>query len=271
MNYSGKSGVLFGIFILMWTSNIAMLFAADIQKAVIMGDSRTNIEIYKQITEKIVLQKPQVVFHTGDLVSNGFIETQWDDFEAATKKIDEIASFFPVRGNHDGSAGVFLKHFPRLGSQTWYLNEYLGLHWIIVDSELPVTIGSEQYRWLKNDLKGAGNKFCILLLHHPIYSSGHHGNDFKSKDLMQLIQKYKVKLVFSGHDHIYERSFHEATYYIVTGGAGAPLYNKVKENPYSQYFSSTYHYCVLENQPDKIQVRVFDLKDNQIDSLTISK
>jgi acid phosphatase type 7 len=249
----------------------ASLFAENVQKAVIFGDSRTNIEVYREVTEKVVQHQPQAVFHTGDMVANGMNEAQWKEFTEATAKIKKIALFFPVCGNHEANAQAFLDHSPGIGSKPWYATDQVGLHWIIVDSELPLKKGSEQISWLEKELKHNKDKFCVLLLHHPVYSSGMHAHELNSADIRALIEKYKVKLVFSGHDHFYERSFHEGTDYIVTGGAGAPLRNKVYDNPYSQIFSSTYHYCVLENHLDSVHIDVFDLQDNKIDSLTITK
>lgn len=269
--YMRNKKQIFFTFIFALISLFSLLFAQEIPHAVILGDSRTNIEIYREITNDIVKLHPQAVFHTGDMVANGMNEEQWKEFTEATQKIRKIALFFPVCGNHETNADAFLDHSPGIGSKPWYATDQIGLHWIILDSELPLKKGSEQLKWLKNELQDNKDKFCIILLHHPIYSSGMHAHELNSKELRNLIEKYKVKLVFSGHDHFYERSFHEDTYYIVTGGAGAPLRNKVYENVYSQFFSSTYHYCVLYNHLENIVINVFDLQDNMIDTITITK
>lgn len=245
--------------------------SGELQTIVIMGDSRTNIEMYRAITEQVVLHHPKAVFHTGDMVSNGLKQDQWAEFHDATKKIRDIASFYPACGNHEMGVEPFLKQFPELGKVSWYSVNQAGLHWIILNSQQSLKQGSKQYKWLDKDLKSNKTAFNVIIMHHPIYSSGGHAHELDSKDLRGLIEKYRVRLVFSGHDHLYERSFHEGTNYIVTGGAGAPLKGKVYENPYSQFFSSTYHYCVLYNYPTQIDIDVYDIDKNKIDSISIEK
>ena len=44
-----------------------------------------------------------------------------------------------------------------------------------------------------------------------------------------LYDKYKVKAVFSGHDHIYYRTKRNSTYYIISAGAGASIYALQRE------------------------------------------
>jgi acid phosphatase type 7 len=266
-----KNRLFYFIIVIMTLSVSFCLCAEENQRAIIIGDSRTNIDIYRQITEKIVQHKPIAVFHTGDMVSNGAVKAQWDDFNAATAKIKQTSSFFPAFGNHEASTKIFLEQFPGIGAKSYYSTDQVGLHWIILDSGISLKKGTEQLKWLNQELKHNRDKFCIILLHYPIYSSGPHAHEFNSQTLRDLIEKFKVKLVFSGHDHLYERSFHEGTYYIVSGGAGAPLKKKVFDNPYSQFYSSTYHYCVLDNHPNDIHIDVFDLNDKKIDSLTINK
>ena len=45
----------------------------------------------------------------------------------------------------------------------------------------------------------------------------------------KLYDKYNVTAVFSGHDHIYYRTKRNNTSYIISAGAGAPIYNLKRE------------------------------------------
>jgi hypothetical protein len=45
----------------------------------------------------------------------------------------------------------------------------------------------------------------------------------------KLYDKYKVTAVFSGHDHIYYRTKRNSTNYIISAGAGAPIYSLNRE------------------------------------------
>jgi hypothetical protein len=59
-----------------------------------------------------------------------------------------------------------------------------------------------------------------------------------------LFTRYQVDLVFSGHDHNYERSIVDNVTYVVTGGGGSPLYDN-GHSPWTVYSEKTYHYCLL--------------------------
>jgi hypothetical protein len=41
--------------------------------------------------------------------------------------------------------------------------------------------------------------------HHPLFSSGEHGNDASTADLWQTLADADAELVLDGHDHDYER------------------------------------------------------------------
>ena len=58
--------------------------------------------------------------------------------------------------------------------------------------------------WLKNTLRNAGNKFTVVMMHHPVYSSAQG----RSNPLMWLAFHSAMReadMVFSGHDHNYAR------------------------------------------------------------------
>ena len=58
--------------------------------------------------------------------------------------------------------------------------------------------------WLKNTLRNAGNKFTVVMMHHPVYSSAQG----RSNPLMWLAFHSAMReadIVVSGHDHNYAR------------------------------------------------------------------
>jgi hypothetical protein len=65
-----------------------------------------------------------------------------------------------------------------------------------------------------------------VFLHRSPYGSSRHGGDEKVReDLEPLFAKHGVDLVFSGHDHVYERTVPiRGVTYVVSGGGGRRLY-----------------------------------------------
>ena len=83
-------------------------------------------------------------------------------------------------------------------------------------------------------------------------------------------------MVFSGHDHLYERSEKNEVRYIISGGGGAPLYGvnadtKGKQNPFSKVVESKYHYCLIDVDAQRVHVSVFDLDGALIDEITVNR
>src|SRR5205085_6632301 len=73
------------------------------------------------------------------------------------------------------------------------------------------------------ELKDAKEDWKIVYFHHPLYSSGgRHGSEVDLRVVLEpLFVKYGVNVVFSGHDHIYERIKPQKNiYYFVSGSAG---------------------------------------------------
>ena len=63
----------------------------------------------------------------------------------------------------------------------------------------------------------------IAYFHHPLYgNAGRHGANVDLRVLLEpLLVKYGVQVVFSGHDHVYERlKPQRGIYYFVTGSGG---------------------------------------------------
>src|SRR5205085_3820175 len=80
-----------------------------------------------------------------------------------------------------------------------------------------------QLQWLEQQLKGSKDDWKICYFHHPLYSSGgRHGSEVDLRVLLEpLFLKYGVNVVFSGHDHIYERiKPQKGIYYFVAGSGG---------------------------------------------------
>ncbi|MFA6028887.1 MAG: metallophosphoesterase [Elusimicrobiota bacterium] len=242
----------------------------------VYGDTRTGEEIHKTIVKQLLAAKPTVVLHTGDFVDKGDKTDQWKSSLSITKDLRAATAFYPIFGNHDvgkdSGATPFFEAFPALAGQHWYSFERWGTRFIGIDTEAPLAPGTTQYAWLEGKLASRSlNDRAVVFMHDTVFSSGYHGASEKTKDLPALFEKYKVSLVFTGHDHVYERSEKDGVVYVVTGGGGAPLYPKDKKNPYSKFFASKNHYCMLSITPDAMRVEAFTPDGKKLDEVIIKK
>src|SRR5688572_26267918 len=97
-------------------------------------------------------------------------------------------------------------------------------------------------QWLKQDL-AANRKTCTLAyFHHPLFSSGTHGNDPRMRASWRALFEADADVVLSGHDHIYERFAPQAPdghsdlkrgirqFVVGTGGASHGQIGEIKAN-----------------------------------------
>jgi len=236
----------------------------------IYGDTRSSPEIHQQVVQQIVLHKPEATFHTGDLNSSGKTQKEYDNFLQIISPLCQISRFFPARGNHEKDLSLFLQNFPFLNGSSYYTVYQDSIRFIILDSVLDLSPGSEQFNWLQKQLKE--DIPSLLILHHPVFSSGEHNDELGLQlFLPELLQKSSVKAVFSAHNHNYERSEFKGITYIVTGGGGAPLREKEHANPYSLVFIKTHHYLIGEREGKSIIFKVYNLDNKILDSFTLKE
>ncbi len=80
-----------------------------------------------------------------------------------------------------------------------------------------------QLAWLDSALGSAREEWKICYFHHPLYSNAaRHGSSVDLRLMLEpLFTKHAVNVVFSGHDHVYERiKPQKGIYYFVSGAAG---------------------------------------------------
>lgn len=256
------------ILILLFVLCIGSLFA----KIAIYGDTRTQDDIHAKVVLRIASHKPSLAFHTGDLVNSGTTQAEYDKFHAISKPLTDICVLYPAKGNHEKNRMLFLENFPILNDRTYYKLVADSLVFLILDTTMRVSVGSEQYLWLEEQLQQNLDMPVFIILHHPIFSSGRHGDELGLGLFMpQLLSKYNVKAVFAGHDHGYERSFYKGIFYITTAGGGAPLYQQDSVNKHSQVYKSTYNYVICTVADNKVIFKVYDLQDEIVDSFETAR
>jgi acid phosphatase type 7 len=240
---------------------------------IIYGDTRNGHAVHKKIVSMIINLAPEAVFHTGDLVFDGKSGRNWNTFNSIVGDLVKVAPLYPVRGNHERGNMRVNQDIKIPNDSKWYSVDVQNIHFIILDVCDKYRAGSEQYNWLVKDLENQpqATKYTVALTHYPFYSSGPHRTQHKKlqRELIPLFRKYGVDIVFSAHNHCYERSYADGIYYIVTAGGGAPLYNDININPYSQLYIKKNNFCTLEQNHDTLFVNAMDTTIHRIDHFFI--
>jgi hypothetical protein len=189
------------------------------------------------------------IFTAGDNAYDAGTEAQFATCFAPTWG-RHLARMRPSPGNHDyvtaGAAGYFAYFGDRAGpaGRGYYSFDLGAWHIVSLNSNVSVTAGSEQDRWLAADLAAARQRCVLAFWHHPRFSSALHGSDASMTDLWRTLYDARADLVVNGHDHAYERfapqtpsGAADATRGIrefVVGTGGAPLYPFVQIEPNSE-------------------------------------
>jgi 3',5'-cyclic AMP phosphodiesterase CpdA len=133
--------------------------------------------------------------------------------------LDAGVKFYASLGNHDSQDN---RNYPpfNMGGQRYYSFADKNVRFFVLDTD---ALDPQQVAWIEGALKDATDQWKIVYFHHPLYSDGAtHGSDVNLRVVLEpLFLKYGVNVVFSGHDHIYERiTPQKGIYYFVSGSAG---------------------------------------------------
>ena len=122
-------------------------------------------------------------------------------------------------GNHDRPENVNYKLF-NMDGQRYYSYVRNNVRFLALDSTL---MDAKQVAWIESTLQAATEDWKVCYFHHPLYSNAdRHGSSVDLRlRLEPIFQKFGVDVVFSGHDHVYERIHpQKGIVYFVSGAAG---------------------------------------------------
>lgn len=239
-------------------------------RMVVYGDSRSDAAAHMTLARAIAASGPDLVVHTGDMVEYGDTLAQWHEALATLGPAIRNAPLLPVLGNHEllGDSGTGLaiwRKYVRVApggpaGETSYAVRYGPLLIVVMDVFVEWTQGSANRQWLEQTLREGratpGVRQIMVAMHHGALSSGYHGENEMLRDtgVVDVWRRGGVSLVFSGHDHDYERGEERGLKYVVTGGGGAPLFPVNRRQPYELAWASSQHYVVVEVSGDRVDV-----------------
>jgi predicted phosphodiesterase len=237
------------------------------------------------VADRLVAERPDFIIHSGDLVGRGSSGTQWDEeWDVMTAPLKRAGvPIFMSFGNHEYwlDPGEAMQHihsrFPRLERRHWYALRYDRLLFVMLDSNFDKLYPDEVRRqddWLERTLDDAGADATIAtviaVFHHPLYTNSVvHKPDAKSREhfLPRFAACAKLRIVFNGHVHNYERFLIGGVHYVVAGGGGAPKTAvDIKAPQYRDEFAGPavrpFQYCLLTLEAARLAVDIMMLGDD---------
>ena len=243
-------------------------------------DDRTDRALYQHTLNNVAADKP--VFHV-DLGDTFMSEKHTNRVAAAQQYLDQRRYFdllkvpvHLVNGNHDGEGGRYLdgttnnlatwsramrmRYFPEplaKDGRAYYSWEHGNALFVVLDpywftprqrrddDNWIRTLGTAQYRWLKQTLETSKATFKFVFIHQlvggldragrggveaaPFFEWG--GQEFKVKrpgwamPIHQLLVANHVNILFHGHDHLYAKQDLDGIVYQEVPQPGDPLGN----------------------------------------------
>lgn len=174
------------------------------------GDIATCGDPGAEETAKLLDQIAGIVFTSGDnAYEEGNKQEYFSCYEPTWGRHKERTR--PAPGNHEYKTSAAHPYFEYFGENAgpagrgYYSYDVGSWHIVSLNSNISARAGSAQVRWLREDLATHPAKCTLAYWHHPVFSSGKHGNDARMREVWRVLYEFGADVVVNGHDHIYER------------------------------------------------------------------
>jgi hypothetical protein len=155
-----------------------------------------------------------------------------------------------------------------MGGKRYYTYQKGDVRFFALDSNY---MDKDQQKWLEDELKASNSKWKIPYFHHPLYSSGAaHGSEVDLRTIIEpLFIKYKVNVVFAGHEHFYERiKPQHGIYYFTAGGSAKLRGGDIRTNSglTAKGFDTEQSFMLVEIDGDVMRFQTISRHGKRIDS-----
>jgi 3',5'-cyclic AMP phosphodiesterase CpdA len=185
--------------------------------------------------------------------------------------LDAGVKFRASLGNHDRPENVSYTLY-NMDGQRYYSYTRNNVRFVVLDS---TQMDPKQLQWLETTLRDAKEAWKICYFHHPLYSdAARHGASVDLRVVLEpLFVRYGVNVVFSGHDHVYERiKPQKGIYYFVSGAAGQLRKGNMRpDEQTAAYFDQDQSFMLVEVADDDMFFSVISRTGRAVDSGVIHR
>jgi 3',5'-cyclic AMP phosphodiesterase CpdA len=246
-------------------------------KFAVIGDNGTGDKPEYELAQQMTAFHAKFGFDTVIMLGDNMYGSQKpqdfvDKFERPYKALlDAGVRFFAALGNHDDQTNRSYKLF-NMGGERYYTYVKGNVRFFVLDSDL---LDPKQLAWIEAALKDSRDEWKICYFHHPLYSDGRtHGSSVDLRVVLEpLFIKYRVNVVFSGHDHVYERiKPQKGIYYFVSGAGGQLRKGDVKRSELTAAaFDQDQSFMLVEIAGADLQFRAISRTGQTVDSGAIKR
>lgn len=275
-------------------------------KVLIFGDSQSvDYTVWGQTAKTAWDANTDAAFFIsmGDLTDNGQAYYQWRSWYENANVLTENIPIAPVLGNHEAYSldwqfaepytfkALFALPYdgPKGQARMAYSFDYGDVHYVSLNTdyeeihEWHQNMLENEAAWLEQDLRKAQQrkKRLVVLMHRPPWDSPYHGElDMNGQYLLPIIDKFKVPLVFTAHEHCYARTVPVTnsvpaaggTVFITTGRSGTETWDAAKEKPFDAFYYNPMDmpmYLTMLVEPTAFKVTAYKNDGAIIDTVVI--
>lgn len=246
----------------------------DSLKFAVIGDTGTGDKAQYEIANELTSLRQTFpytfVLMMGDNMYGGDKPKDFEKkFELPYKAL--LASgmkFYASLGNHDDPGTQRSYRFFGMNGESYYtFRPKLGVRFFALDSNY---MDKRQLAWLEQELHNSGSEWKICFFHHPLYSSGErHGPSVGLREVLEpLFVKYGVNVVFTGHEHFYERLKPQKNIHYFISGAGGKLRkgNIGKSEQSAKGFDQDLSFMLVEIEDNQLYFQAISRGGKTVDS-----
>jgi hypothetical protein len=237
-----------------------------------VGDVRGGYDVWEQLIDQLAMRSPDLILFSGDAVTVGLTQYEWEDFFTRAEKLFATAPLVSAHGNHEVNAVNYYSQIALPGDQQNFGFDYGYAHVTVGNDtpEDPTALMGAFRDAIAADFAASSDARWKLFMHHqPLWSaSTRHGSSVSLQQAWgPIIDQYKIDLVLNGHDHDYEitkplvngavqQTNANATVYVVSGGAGAELYGNGTDF-WTQFSESAHSAAVIHASKSMLTLTPF--------------
>lgn len=256
-------------------------------KFAVIGDSGRWSRVQREVGALMSRLRRQFAFEFVLMLGDNIYEgpAARDDYlhkfeEPYAPLLEEGVEFYAALGNHDDPQQIHYAPFHMNGERYYSFtspddvlaNVTTSVEFFALDTTNP---DSGQLRWLDERLSASNARWKIVFFHHPLYTTGRYqyvSYPYRRR-LEPILVRHGVDVVFSGHEHIYQRSrLLQGIQYFVSGAAGSVRAGDgaVSETIVRSY-SQDLHFLLVEIERNALHFQAISRTAVTIDAGTVSK
>lgn len=251
-------------------------------KFAVIGDSGRGWKPQHEVAAQMVAYRQRFDFKfvlmAGDNIYEG--PATPEDYRAKFEEpykllLDAGVKFYAVLGNHDDPKQVYYKPFNMDGDRYYTFTPPVDpitrwdtrVRFFALDS---TNLDGAQRQWFEHEAAESRAEWKIALLHHPLYTSGRYTLQARASrfTLESSLVNGGVDVVFSGHEHIYQRSEpQKGILYFISGGAGSLREGDSSPSPsIAKGYDEDFHFMLVEIADEGFYFQAINRKGETIDA-----